>query len=112
MGDNKPVIFIETPPFERHREEYFGDEHYRLLQVWLMANPEAGNLIRASGGIRKLRWGSDGRGKRGGMRIIYYYVSAKSHIYFLTLYRKSEVTDLTRAQIKLLRKLVKEIEEN
>ena len=106
------MIFVETPPFERSREGYFGDEHYRLLQVWLMANPEAGNVIRGSGGIRKLRWGREGRGKRGGMRVIYYYASALSHIYFLTLYRKSEVSDLSRGQIKVLRNLVKQIEES
>ncbi len=106
------MIFIETPPFERHREEYFGDEHYRLFQVWLMANPEAGDVIRGSGGVRKLRWGSDGRGKRGGMRVVYYYVKAKSHIHLLTLYRKSEISDLSRGEIKMLRKLVKQIEES
>lgn len=88
------------------------DEHYRLLQLWLMANPEAGDVVRGSGGIRKLRWRSDGRGKRGGMRITYYYVNAKSHIHLLTLYRKSEVSDLSSDEIKLLRKLVKQIEES
>jgi len=77
-----------------------------------MANPEAGNVIRGSGGIRKLRWGREGRGKRGGMRVIYYYASALSHIYFLTLYRKSEVSDLSRSQIKVLRNLIKQIEES
>lgn len=77
-----------------------------------MANPEAGNVIRGSGGIRKLRWGREGRGKRGRMRVIYYYASALSHIYFLTLYRKSEVSDLSRGQIKVLRNLVKQIEES
>lgn len=112
MGENKPVIFVETPPFDRLREAYFGDGHYRLLQVWLMTNPEAGKVIRGSAGVRKLRWGSDGRGKRGGMRIIYYYTRALSHIYFLTLYRKSEVSDLSRGQIKMLRKLVEQIEES
>lgn len=112
MGDNQLVIFIETPPFERLRADYFGDEHYRLLQVWLMANPEAGDMIRGSGGIRKLRWGTEGRGKRGGLRIIYYYMSAQSYIYFLTLYSKSEVSDLSRDEIKILRKLVEQIKEN
>ena len=77
-----------------------------------MANPEAGKVIRGSGGIRKLRWGSDGRGKRGGMRVIYYYTGGSSHIYFLTLYRKSEVSDLNRGQIKMLRNLVRQIEES
>lgn len=77
-----------------------------------MVNPETGNVIRGSGGIRKLRWGREGRMKRRGMRVIYYYASALSHIYFLTLYRKSEVSDLSRGQIKVLRNLVKQIEES
>lgn len=105
------MIFIETPAFERHRENYFSDEHYQLLQAWLMANPEAGARIRGSGGVRKLRWGSEGRGKRGGTRIIYFYRPAKFRIYFLTLYRKAEVSDLSRGQIKLIRGLVKQIEK-
>jgi hypothetical protein len=77
-----------------------------------MANPEAGAVIRGSGGIRKLRWGSDGRGKRGGMRIIYYYVNALSQIYFLTLYRKSEIADLSRDEIRILRRLVTQIQDD
>lgn len=105
------MIFIETPPFERLRAEYLGDEQYRLLQVWLMANPEAGIVIRGSGGIRKLRWGSDGRGKRGGMRIIYYYMHAQSQMFFLTLYRKSEVSDLSRDEIRTLRSFVRQIQD-
>ncbi len=105
------MLFIETPPVERRRAEYLGDEHYRLLQVWLMANPEAGVVIQGSGGIRKLRWGSDGRGKRGGMRIIYFYMSARSRIYFLTLYSKSEVSDLRRDDVRILRNLVRKIQD-
>lgn len=104
------MIFIEAPPFERVRESYFGDEHYRLLQAWLMVNPKAGDVIRGSGGIRKLRWGSESHGKRGGVRIIYYYVDARSQLYFLTAYRKSELSDLGRDEIKQLRRLVKSIE--
>ena len=105
------MVFIETPPFERLRAEYLSDEAFRLLQVWLMANPEAGTVIRGSGSIRKLRWGSDGRGKRGGMRIIYYYMRAQSQSFFLTLYRKSEVSDLSRDEIQLLRKFVRQIQD-
>lgn len=106
------MLFIETPPFEQRRAEYLSDEHYRLLQVWLMTNPQAGVVIQKSGGIRKLRWGSDGRGKRGGMRIIYFYMSARSQIYFLTLYGKSEVSDLSQDDIRILRKLVKRIQDD
>lgn len=66
------MIFIEAPPFERLRDEYFGDEQYQLLQAFLMSNPKAGDVIRGSGGVRKLRWGIGSQGKRGGSRVIYF----------------------------------------
>lgn len=109
-----PVIFVETPPFERRREDYFDDRQYGLLQAALMACPDAGVLIRGSGGLRTLRWAAEGMGKRGGLRVIYYWVSKRSHIYFLAVYRKSEITDLSEAEIKVLHGIVKQIdgEEN
>jgi hypothetical protein len=66
------MIFIEAPTFERIRERYFDDDQYRLLQATLTAEPESGDLIRGSGGIRKVRWAAQGTGKRGGLRVIYY----------------------------------------
>lgn len=109
-----PVIFVETPPFERRREDYFDDKQFGLLQAALMACPDAGVLIRGSGGLRKLRWAAEGRGKRGGLRVIYYWISRRSHIYFLAVYRKSEVTNLSEAEIKELHGIVRQIdgEEN
>jgi mRNA-degrading endonuclease RelE of RelBE toxin-antitoxin system len=105
-----PVIFVETPPFERRREDYFDDEQFGMLQASLMACPDAGVLIRGSGGLRKLRWAAEGRGKRGGLRVIYYWISKRSHIYFLAVYRKSEATDLSEAEIKVLHSIVKQID--
>ena len=64
------MIFIEAPPFERVRQNYLDDDEYRLLQATLMANPAAGDLIRGSRGIRKVRWAMAGTGKRGGLRVI------------------------------------------
>lgn len=64
--------FIETPLFSRVVERYLSDDDYAELQVYLSEHPEAGDVIRASGGVRKLRWAVQGRGKRGGVRIIYY----------------------------------------
>lgn len=72
-----------------------------------MANPEAGSLIPGSGGLRKVRWAVDGKGKSGGLRVIYYWVTRDSHILFLTLYRESEMADLAQKDIKALAKLVK-----
>ncbi len=104
------MIFIETPVFERIRDSYLDDDHYRLLQATLMARPDAGDLIRGSGGVRKIRWAIGGRGKRSGMRVIYYWRSSEDHVYLLTVYRKSEVSNLTRAEIKVLRNIVRQIE--
>ena len=104
------MIFIETPPFERVRQDYLDDDEYRLLQMALMANPAAGDLIRGSGGIRKIRWAAAGRGKRGGLRVIYYWVSRRNHVLLLTMYRKSEISDLTPAQVSALRALLDSLE--
>ena len=89
---------------------YLTDDEYRLLQTALMANPASGDLIRESGGIRKIRWAATGRGKRGGLRVIYYLVSRRSHILLLTMYRKSEISDLTPAEVSALRALVESLE--
>ena len=71
LAYNRSLIFIETPVFERYRDSHFDDDQYRLLQAVLMARPDAGDLIRGSGGVRKVRWAVEGRGKRGGLRVIY-----------------------------------------
>ena len=104
------MIFVETPPFTRRREDYFDDDQYGLLQAVLMACPDAGDVMRGSGGLRKVRWAVEGKGKRGGLRVIYYWMKARIHIYFLTVYRKSEVTNLSSADIKALREIVKQID--
>jgi hypothetical protein len=104
------VIFVETPPFERLREAYFDDDEYSLLQAALIACPDAGDLVRGSGGLRKVRWSVEGKGKRSGLRVIYYWMKSRTHIYFLTVYRKSEVSDLTRAEIKAVRRIVEQID--
>jgi mRNA-degrading endonuclease RelE of RelBE toxin-antitoxin system len=66
------MIFVETRSFSRRRTEQLTDEQFRLLQLSLLSNPQAGDVIRGTGGLRKLRWATTGRGKRGGVRIIYY----------------------------------------
>lgn len=77
------VIFLETPIFTRQIKVLVEDEAYRELQLRLAANPEAGDLIPRSGGLRKIRMALPGRGKRGGARVIYYWVTAQSQIYML-----------------------------
>lgn len=84
------------------------DEDYRLLQAALLRRPAHGDLIKGSGGLRKLRWGDDGRGKRGALRIIYYWHSGREMVLMLFLYRKGDQKDLTAEQKRVLATVVKE----
>ena len=102
------MIFLETPVFTRQIRDLVDDEEYRLLQARLLANPDAGDLIPRSGGLRKIRVGVAGRGKRGGARVIYYWVTAKSQIYMLVAYAKNVQEDLTEDQLRVMRTLVKQ----
>lgn len=103
------AVFIELPAFERHRAEYLDDEAFARLQIALMANPLAGDLIGGSGGLRKLRFADSrrGKGKRGGLRVIYYYWAGGLEFWLFTLYDKGEMDDLTARSRAALRQLVK-----
>lgn len=101
-----PVIFFETPVFTRPIKALVDDEQYRSLQARLVADPSAGDLIPRSGGLRKIRLGVAGRGKRGGARVIYYWMGEKSQFYMLLAYAKTEQDDLTSEQLKTLRALI------
>lgn len=102
------MIFLETPVFTRQIKELVDDEDYRVLQLRLVANPDSGDLIPGSGGLRKIRLRAPGRGKRGGARVIYYWVTARSQIYMLLAYAKNVQEDLTPGQLQTLRSLVKQ----
>jgi hypothetical protein len=102
------VVFIETPTFTRRVTELLDDVSYHHLQLALAANPAAGAIIRGSGGIRKVRWAGSGRGKRGGVRVIYYWWVAADRISMLLVYRKNEQDDLTADQVRMLRAALKE----
>jgi hypothetical protein len=82
------------------------DDEYRLLQQALVAHPDAGRLIRGTGGLRKLRWAAKGRGKRGGARIVYYWHAPGDRLLMLLAYAKGEQDDLTPRQRAVLRKIV------
>lgn len=99
--------FIETRLFTRLVQEYLDDDEYRELQKALMNNPETGNVIPGSGGIRKLRWRAPGRGKRGGYRVIYYTRISQGMIWMLTMYPKNVAENIPS---HVLRQIRKEIE--
>jgi hypothetical protein len=100
------VLIVETPVFTRRVLKLISDESYRGLQQALVANPELGEIIRQSGGLRKLRWARAGRGKRGGVRAIYYWSAAHNVLLMLLVYGKNEQDDLTHEQLRVLRSLV------
>ena len=88
------LTFVETKLFTQLVQGYLSDDEYAALQAAIIANPEAGNVIRGSGGVRKLRWGLAGRGKRGGVRIIYYLRLKQGQVWMLTLYAKNEADSI------------------
>ena len=103
MAYSSLVVFIETAVFTRRVLEHLNDGEYADLQLFLAERPDAGKIIKHSGGIRKLRWAGSGRGKRGGLRVIYYWWVAKARISMLMVYPKNERDDLTADQLKQLR---------
>jgi hypothetical protein len=103
------MVFVELTPFVAFRAEHWTDEDLRALQSYLLVSPGDGDLIRGGSGLRKLRWSVQGRGKRGGARIIYYWHVPGERIYLIYGYVKSEREDLTPKQIKALAELMKDV---
>src|SRR5437870_930109 len=100
--------FIETPVFTRAIVDFLDEEAYRSLQLALLQRPEHGTMIPRSGGLRKMRWSLKGRGKRSGLRIIYFWDEASETFYLLYAYPKSEQEDLTAVQLRMLSRFVRE----
>lgn len=100
--------FVETPIFTEVVYTLFEDEEYRRLQLALLFRPEQGAIIPGGAGLRKVRWGARGRGKRGGIRVIYYWNREEEAVYMLLAYSKLQQEDLTSAQLRLLSRLVRE----
>jgi mRNA-degrading endonuclease RelE of RelBE toxin-antitoxin system len=102
------MLVVETSIFTRRLQRLLEDDEYRLLQLHLASQPDAGAFIKGTGGLRKVRWSVGARGKRGGVRVIYYWSKPLDRILMLLIYSKSERDDLTPDQLETLRRIVEE----
>jgi len=100
------MIFIETTIFTKLLPKYLSDDEYRALQWYLLIYPDAGDLVRGTGGVRKVRWAPEGKGKSGGIRVMYYWKKSVKEIWLLTLYSKSEKATIPG---HVLKKIAEEI---
>jgi mRNA-degrading endonuclease RelE of RelBE toxin-antitoxin system len=102
------VTIVETSIFTRQVNHLLSAESYRQLQIALVDDPRRPPVIPRSGGLRKLRWEGSGRGRRGGIRVIYKWIPEREWLLMLLAYSKSEHDDLTREQLRILRRVVEE----
>jgi len=100
------MIFIESSIFTKILPKYLSDDEYRAFQWHLLTYPEAGDIVRGSGGVRKIRWAQEGKGKRGGLRIIYYWKKIAGELWLLTICSKNEKATIPG---HILKKIVEEI---
>jgi len=110
MAYSAPMEFVETPIFTRLVLKLMADDDYAAMQAALARRPDLGKIIPGSGGIRKMRWAGSGRGKRGGLRVIYYWQVADDQIWLLLVYPKNERDDLSHDEVKQLKRLVEQFE--
>ena len=102
------MVIVETTVFTRQLVNLLTDDEYRELQVALASRPDAGRLIVGGGGLRKVRWAGKGRGKRGGVRVIYYWAVEKDRLLMLLVYAKNVRDDLSTDQLKTLKRIVED----
>ncbi len=98
--------FIETPFFTKAVSRYLSDDEYAVLQSHLNSHPEAGAVVSGSGGVRKMRWGASGRGKRGGLRVIYYLRRTRTEIWMLTIYGKNVRENISAHMLKQMKEAI------
>jgi hypothetical protein len=111
MSGLVPITVVETPEFLSATRKLLTDEERRVLVDYLAHNPAAGDLIQGTGGVRKLRWELEGRGKRGGARVIYFYHSTDIPLFALTAYAKNERENLSQKDRNDFRRLTKLLAE-
>jgi len=102
------MVFIEASAFTKHIYDYLSEDEYLGLQNFLFQYPQAGKVVPGSGGVRKVRWAVAGKGKSGGIRVIYFFKRQKDEIWLLTIYSKNEVENIPA---NVLRQIAKEIED-
>jgi mRNA-degrading endonuclease RelE of RelBE toxin-antitoxin system len=100
------MVIIETSLFTKQVQNFLNDEEYKELQTHLVMHPDSGVLIPGSGGLRKVRWGYKGQGKRGGVRVIYYWVIQQDRLLMLFMYPKNVQDNLSATQLKMLKQIV------
>jgi mRNA-degrading endonuclease RelE of RelBE toxin-antitoxin system len=102
--------FIQLAVFFKSASKLLSDEDVRLLENFLLENPKAGRVIEGTGGLRKMRWAKMGLGKRGGVRVVYFWAERRLTLYFFDLYDKTEKLDLSASDKKRLAAILKELE--
>lgn len=111
MNTDKFITFIETPIFEEDRKALLSDEEYQAFQAYMLDNFHLGGFIQHTGGCQKIRWKLSGnnKGKSGGVRIIYYSLTAKGKLYLLMMYPKSEKDNMNAAEKAILKAIVDQL---
>src|SRR5256885_12230297 len=112
MARTSPISVVETPEFLSVIRKLMSDEERSLLVDYLAYSPTAGDLIPGTGGVRKMRWGLEGRGKRGGARVIYFYHGARMPLFVLSAYAKNERADLSHDDRREFKRLTAQLIEN
>ena len=108
---NVLITVVETSLFERQADKIWNEEERGALVDHLARNPEAGDIIPGTGGVRKLRWGRTGSGKRGGSRVIYFFHNADLPLYLLLAYAKSQATDMSPDEKRLITALAASLKQ-
>ena len=104
--------FIETPFFTKALDRYLDNDEYWELQTHLNRHPDSGKVVPGSGGVRKLRWAAEGRGKRGGLRVVYYLRLARGQIWMLTLYGKNVRENIPAHVLKAMKEAIEDAQDD